>query len=106
MEYFLSHIWYIAGAGLVIGAIAVIAALVGAKNNEEASKKDSMERRYNMGCKGCAISGMCFGLNSNEKTPDPETIRKVIEAEKNNKDCRIVQMQQKEGEGGLRTGTD
>jgi hypothetical protein len=97
MEYFLSHIWYIIGAGLLIGVFAVIAGLVGAKNTEEASKKDSVERRYNMACKGCAISGLCFGLNSSEKTPDPDTIRKVIEAEKNNKDCKVVQMQEKNG---------
>ena len=79
MEYFFSHIGYIIVAGVLIGVIAAVAGMLGAKNTEEASAPDSVERENNMmACSECPISAVCFGFNSNVKTGERGEVTKMV----------------------------
>ncbi|MBP3816218.1 MAG: hypothetical protein J6H21_05050 [Firmicutes bacterium] len=66
MEYFVTHIFYIVIAALVIAGLASIWAFGAAHN---ASKRDpEMQEKQDKACESCALASMCtrFGTESLE----------------------------------------
>lgn len=66
MEYFITHIFYIVIAALVIAGLASIWAFGAAHNAKQ--RDPEMQERQDKACESCALASMCtrFGTESGE----------------------------------------
>ncbi|MBF1160294.1 MAG: hypothetical protein HXL82_00455 [[Eubacterium] sulci] len=68
MEYFMSHLLYIAVASVAIAALCFIAVIVASKNAEDRTDDELSKRKE--ACSSCAMASMCMNMGQKEKTED------------------------------------